>query len=384
MAGGEGKRMQSSTPKVLHKVMGEPMIVRIIKKVLQLRVERIYIVCGKAMLEIQQTIEQYVALDNIIFVHQPISRGTGDAIRQCIPLVQNTNTNVLILNGDTPLVDTTLDMFIHSPVPALMVTNLDEPFGNGRILTDDAGAFLRIVEEKDASDEERTINLVNCGVYFVFSEDLAKYIPCLTTNNAQNEYYLTDICGFLQDKLTLVNIPKDIQYELTNVNCPKDLAISERFAIRKHLRKNGMVIRPLAQDDGTKGYLELLSELSNTIDNKSIDHFQKVFWKVSENPNHHIFVVEDITSQMVIASVVLLVEPKFIHNGMNVGHIEDVVVSSAYRSRKIGHMMINYVTTFMIEFNCYKLILDCDNPLESFYGKAGYKYKNIQMALYKN
>lgn len=383
MAGGEGKRMQSSIPKVLHMVMGEPMIVRIIKKVLQLQVDKVYIVCGRAMQQIQETIKDYVTMDNIIFVNQPVPRGTGDAVRQCLPFLKTTNMNVLILNGDTPLVDSALDIFIKSSVPALMVTSLDNPHGNGRVLTDDNGAFVRIVEEKDASDQEKAVTLVNCGVYLVSSTDIVNNIPRLTTNNAQNEYYLTDLCGFLQDQLTLVQIPRDIQYELCNVNSRADLLLAERYAISKQFAKLSMVIRRLAEDDHSKGYFELLSELSNTVDDKSTEQFKKVFCKISQNQNHHIFVVEDTMSQKIIANVVLLVETKFIHNGMNVGHIEDVVVASGYRSRKIGKLLVDYITTFMIEFDCYKLILDCEKSLECFYGKSGYKHKNIQMSLYR-
>jgi NDP-sugar pyrophosphorylase family protein len=383
MAGGEGKRMRSTTPKVLHKVMGEPMIVRIIKKVLQLNIDTIYIVCGRAMSEIQSVVNTYFVQSshNILFVEQPIARGTGDAVKYCLPLLAN-NTNVLILNGDTPLVDTTLDLFIGSQAPALMVTNLEKPYGNGRIVTNTSGKFMCIVEEKDASAEEKRITLVNCGVYLVSSKDLATYIPQLLPNNAQNEYYLTDICGLLSQELTLVEVPKEIQYELINVNCPSDLMLSERYAIERHLRSNGLTIRPLEESDGDKGYLELLSQLSDTIDDKSFAYFQNVYWRIMRNPYHHVFVVEDTNTCKVISSVTLLVEPKFIHNSEHVGHIEDVVVSPAYRSKKIGKMLVDYVITFVHEFNCYKMILDCDQALTKFYEKSGFISKNVQMSLY--
>ncbi len=383
MAGGEGKRMRSTTPKVLHEVMGEPMIVRIIKKVLQLNVKAIYIVCGRAMSEIQSVVNTYFAQSshNIKFVNQPVARGTGDAVKCCLPFLAS-NTNVLILNGDTPLVDTTLEMFIGSKAPALMVTNLEKPYGNGRIITNASGNFLCIVEEKDTTAEEKRITLVNCGVYLISSEHLAKYIPKLLPNNAQNEYYLTDICAFLRKDLTLVEVPKEIQHELINVNCPSDLSLSERYAIESNLRNIGLTIRPVEEGDGDKGYLELLSQLSDTIDDKSFGSFQNVYWKIMRNPYHNVFVVEDTKARQVIASITLLVEPKFIHNSQNVGHIEDVVVSSAYRSKKIGKMLVDYVITFVHEFNCYKLILDCDQALIGFYEKSGFTSKNIQMSLY--
>ena len=99
MAGGEGKRMQSTLPKVLHQVLGEPMIVKILKKVMQLNVEVMYVVCGSALSKIQSTVCEYIDnTDNIVFVNQPIARGTGDAIKHCLPHLVNKDVNVLILN----------------------------------------------------------------------------------------------------------------------------------------------------------------------------------------------------------------------------------------------------------------------------------------------
>lgn len=383
MAGGEGKRMQSTIPKVLHNVCGEPMLVKIVKRVMQLNVERIYIVCGKTLSTIQSVVCEHIDNKNIIFVNQPIARGTGDAIRYCLPLLQNVNVNVLILNGDTPLVDVTLDLITKSPLPALMITHLDNPHGNGRIVMDKEGCFTRIVEEKDASTEEKKINLVNCGVYYISSTDLNTYIPMLTCNNAQNEYYLTDICGFIKDNLHLVEVPKTMQFELINVNSPIDLAFAERQAITYDLQRKCMNIRELQSEDFNKGYLDLVCQLSDTIPHKSNDFFDSIMNTIINNNKHHIYVVEDTITQKVIATVTLLVEPKFIHNGMNVGHIEDVVVAKTHRNHRLGTVLLRYVNTWMRDFNCYKFILDCDQCLEEFYNKNGYVKKNIQMALYQ-
>lgn len=384
MAGGEGKRMQSSLPKVLHKVFGEPMIVRILKRVIQLNVGTMYIVCGNAMEQIRTVVHEYFSSNHDIqFVHQPVAKGTGDAIRQCLPYLMDKNVNVLILNGDTPLIDTALEHFTTSNLPSLMVTHLAVPYGNGRIIVDEKGTFVRIVEEKDADEDEKKVTLVNCGVYCISSQDLLQYIPMLSCNNAQNEYYLTDVCEFIQHKLNMVEIPRELQYELINVNSPADLQKAERHAIAHHLCKTGFVIRELDEHDYHKGYLSLISQLSNTIDDKSIEFFRKIFSEVQANQHHHIFVVEDLSLKTIVGNICLLVEPKFIHNGKSVGHIEDVVVSSTHRSKKIGGLMIDYMTTFMNEFNCYKFILDCDAKLEGFYNKCGYENKNIQMSLYK-
>lgn len=384
MAGGEGKRMQSTVPKVLHQVLGEPMIVKILKKVIQLNVEVIYVVCGSALSKIQSTVCEYIdKTNNIVFVNQSIARGTGDAIKHCLPHLMNKDVNVLILNGDTPLIDATIELFITTPVPALMVTHLDNPHGNGRIVRNDDGSFVGIVEEKDASMDEKKISLVNCGVYYISSNDLQKYIPMLTCNNAQNEYYLTDVCAFLKEKLNLVCIPKEFQYELINVNSPTDLAKAERQAIQWNLKTMGLVVRTLAEDDFNKGYLDLLCELSDTITNKSAEFFASMFDKVNKNDDYHVYVIEDVVQERIVANVTLLVEHKFIHDGMNVGHIEDVVVARTHRSNKLGKALVQYVNTLMRELKCYKFILDCSDNLEGFYSKIGYDKKNIQMAIYQ-
>lgn len=384
MAGGEGKRMNSNIPKVLHKVRGEEMIVKIIKVVISQNINTIYVVCGSKIQEIKDCINKQNFNINIIFVYQPIARGTGDAIKCCLPYINDPNINILILNGDTPLIDLSLSDFLTNNTPSLLVTKLDNPYGNGRIITDASGKFIKIVEEKDANQNEKKIRLVNCGVYFISSADLLKYIPQLSCNNAQNEYYLTDICEHLQNNLTLVELPKYLQYELLNVNSPKDLMKAERYCIEHTLLfTHKLLIRTLEYNDFDKGYINLVKELSNTI---SIDNemnvFQKIYDSVSKNEYHNIFVIEDILEKRIVGSVTLLVEPKFIHNGSNVGHIEDVVISATHRSKKIGKTMIEYVNTFIHEFECYKIILDCVDGLEKFYASCGYEKKNIQMSLY--
>ena len=131
MAGGEGKRMNSNIPKVLHCVIDEEMIVNIIRKVMTLNVSKIYIVCGRHLETIKNCISARIG-DNfeIVYVNQSVPLGTGDAIRQCLPYFKNVDVNVLILNGDTPLIDVSLNEFVKCETPSLMVTHLDNPFGD--------------------------------------------------------------------------------------------------------------------------------------------------------------------------------------------------------------------------------------------------------------
>jgi bifunctional UDP-N-acetylglucosamine pyrophosphorylase/glucosamine-1-phosphate N-acetyltransferase len=388
MAAGEGKRMKSTLPKVLHTVLGDAMVTRILQKVIDIGIRTVYIVCSSNIDQIQDYVNSYLTkhdlinIVNVIYVRQLVPRGTGDAVKQCLPHLTDMSCNILILNGDTPLIDKTLEQFVSSPAPSLMVTSLTNPYGNGRIIKNESGQFMRIVEEKDATEDERKCNIVNCGVYFVPAHDLHMCIPKLSCNNAQSEYYLTDICEMLKDKLNLIHIDAKLQYELLNVNSKQDLAKAERFACIQTCTKKNMCIRPLVCEDYHKGYTSLLNELSNTIDAMSYDDFERIYNDMSQNPNHHIFVVEDEEQKRIVGNITLVVEPKFIHNGQKVGHIEDVVVASTHRTRKIGGLMVKYATSFMYDYGCYKMILDCVDKLETFYGRYGYEHKAIQMAYY--
>lgn len=385
MAGGEGKRMNSNIPKVLHCIIDEEMIVSIIRKVISLNINKIYVVCGRHIDIIKESINKRIVNENnkceIVFVQQTIPLGTGDAVKQCLPYI-NKDVNIIILNGDTPLIDNSLNEFLHLEAPCLMVSQLENPFGQGRIICDENGNFNRIVEEKDANEEEKKVKLVNCGVYHVSAEQLLKYIPLIDNVNAQKEYYLTDLCKFIKDDLQLFELPQNLQYELMNVNTQKELMQARKVAIEKSLLKNNIQIRKLNKDDFSKGYLDLLCELSDTITEKTEDMFNSVFKQIKNNSNHHIYVLEDTTKNKIIGTATLLVEPKFIHNGMNVGHIEDVVVSRKVQSKGLGKCLILYLTTFMEETNSYKFILDCSENVKTFYSKCGYTSKAIQMSLY--
>jgi NDP-sugar pyrophosphorylase family protein len=386
MAGGFGKRMNSpNLPKVLHEVQGEPMIYRIVKKVVSLGIPKVYVVCGIYQQEIKACLtasDEFSGVD-ITYVHQLVPQGTGHAIMQCIPYIaQQEDTTTLILNGDTPLINKALDAFVMSPVPSLMVTKLANPAGQGRIVSSDTGKFERIVEDKDASDEEKDIKTVNCGVYLVSTKDLLKYIPMLDNNNAQNEYYLTDICARLSDKLNLYEVAPELQYELLNVNNPQELRQANLVSLENNFNDINMVIRPLKDTDYEAGYLELMGQLSDTIDINSKAQFTKMLSNIKKNDNHYMFVVEDTSNGRVVANVTLLVEPKFIRSGRNVGHVEDVVVHSDYRGKKIGVLLLKYVSEVAIEKGCYKCILDCKHELLSFYKASGFSHSAIQMSKY--
>ena len=223
MAGGLGKRMNSDIPKVLHKIKGIPMLVKIINEVKKLKqCNKIMIIVGIYKEMIKNTLEEYNLFENkdIIFVLQEQPLGTGHAIMCAKEMIGN--NPILILSGDIPLitVDTINDMINHyNGVGTIMTTMLDNPYGYGRIYRHYNN--FKIIEEKDASEFEKKICEVNCGIYVFNPRLLQENICKITNNNAQYEYYLTDITKFILCNIYI--LPKEKQIELTNVNTKKTL-----------------------------------------------------------------------------------------------------------------------------------------------------------------
>jgi UDP-N-acetylglucosamine diphosphorylase/glucosamine-1-phosphate N-acetyltransferase len=199
MAAGEGKRMNSTLPKVLHMFKEKPMLVRIIETSLSLNPEKIIVITGKHDILIKKTLELYLNTSKIIFVNQTDPKGTGDAIKHCLPFYE-TGNKVLILNGDMPLInEKLLKRFIsNDSKSSILVAKFENPKGYGRIVYNELSDFVEIVEEKDCSDEQRNIKIINSGVYFIYGNLLQLFIPMIKNNNIQNEYYLTDIVKLIK------------------------------------------------------------------------------------------------------------------------------------------------------------------------------------------
>lgn len=229
MAGGLGKRMKSELPKVLHKVMDKPMLVHVVERAIEVNPIKIYIVVGNFLHVIKDVLHQYDMLNHIEFVNQTEALGTGHAIQCCTPyLYRHENSNTLILSGDVPLIktDTLKNMLKKLEYGRIMTTMLEEPKGYGRIIEKE-GKFEKIVEEKDCNDEERKCKKTNAGIYAFDTITLCKYLPLLKNDNAQKEYYLTDIVEIIKNKenvdIDLYDMPKEKQIELTGINTKEQL-----------------------------------------------------------------------------------------------------------------------------------------------------------------
>ena len=243
MAGGMGKRMNSALPKVLHTINDEPMLVKIIRQVHTLNPLKILVIVGHYYPIIKTTLEQH-NIHSIInnnnnshcikveFVFQPEALGTGHAIQCCIPNLKDNPiyTKVLIVSGDVPLLRAqTMKQMMHKlDHVKIMVTELDDPTGYGRILTDNiTNQFQEIVEEKDCTEDQRKIRKINCGIYAFSCDSLCTYLPFITNNNKQKEYYLTDLIAIIHQKtgtnIEMLEIPKSNQIEIMGVNTPEQL-----------------------------------------------------------------------------------------------------------------------------------------------------------------
>ena len=235
MAGGLGKRMNSDLPKVLHTIKNKPMIVYIIESSLSIKPHKIIIVVGKYKSIIKETITKFISEDEeklIEYVDQEIPKGTGHAIIKSKYLLNNMiNKNLLILCGDTPLIDNEIisKMLYKLNNFKLCTTELKYPTGYGRIVITDN--YTKIVEEKECNNIEKQIKIVNCGLYAIKIELLLKYIDLLSNSNSQNEYYLTDIVEIITKneniKMEFLEIDKNNNYKVFGVNNQEQLKILE-------------------------------------------------------------------------------------------------------------------------------------------------------------
>lgn len=195
LAAGKGTRMKSHLCKVLHMVAGRAMISYVVDAVRAAKLHDICVVVGHQADEVKA----HVAGDGVRFVVQEPQLGTGHAVAAAHPVFSGFEGDILILCGDVPLITPrTIEDFLRFHEQALsrisvLTTCLEDPFGYGRIVRTGDGGIVRIVEEKDASEEERTIREVNTGIYLVQGQLLYRILESLSPNNAQGEYYLTDI-----------------------------------------------------------------------------------------------------------------------------------------------------------------------------------------------
>lgn len=254
LAAGQGKRMKSSLPKVLHCLGGLPLLMRVVQTVSGLPgVHAPIVIYGHEGDRVKAALPEL----NVQWVHQDKQAGTGHAVMQAMPHISD-DAHVLVLCGDVPLITQETLVHLMKTTPAggigLLTARLPDPFGYGRIKRNAAGEVIAIVEERDATDAERAIHEINTGIYYVPASSLKAWLPQLNQHNQQGELYLTDIIPMAVKEGLVINTTHPLKglHEIRGVNDRQQLAALERdfqHEQAKHWMSAGVTLQDPARFD---------------------------------------------------------------------------------------------------------------------------------------
>ncbi len=239
LAAGKGKRMQSDLPKVMHTLAGKPMINILIDQVEQLNPEKIIVVTGADMDALRETVKPHQS------VIQTQQQGTADAVKAALPALEGFKGNVLILLGDEPLVPMQLieEMAAHDS-PSVMAIIPPDPHGLGRMVMDEEGELLEIVEHKDCDEDQLEIIICNGGNYCVPASKLGEWINRIGNENAQGEYYLTDMV-----KLALED---GVPFDVFTIPIDHVWGINDRSQLAEHEQVFMQILRDIHVMNGVR------------------------------------------------------------------------------------------------------------------------------------
>ena len=234
LAAGKGTRMYSQKPKVLHTLGGKPMLAHVIAAARKLGANTVHLVVGYQAEQIRLAFDEDKSLD---WVEQTEQLGTGHAAMQAAPALMQ-QSNVLILYGDVPLLNvSTLNNLLeklNSAEVAVLTLETPEPFGFGRIVRDQQGSVVAIIEEKDASEQQKKITEINSGIIAVKAKNLCDWLQRIKNKNAQGEYYLTDIIGLAHaDGAGIETLCISDSHQVQGVNDRLQLSKLERYYQKK-------------------------------------------------------------------------------------------------------------------------------------------------------
>jgi len=233
LAAGMGTRMKSTKAKVLHKVLGKPMILYVVETAKKVAGNNVILVIGHQADMVKRIVSEKA---NVRYAYQDKQLGTGHAVSCALPLIPEDCEEVVILCGDVPLLtaDTVIDL-VDDHVKterdvSLLAVEKDTPKGYGRVLYDNKGHVSKIVEEADASEEQKQIKMINTGIYCVKKNFLIDTVGKIKSNNAQGEFYLTDIVelGNLRKKPVGAIVGNEDE-EFFGINSKKDFKEAEKM-----------------------------------------------------------------------------------------------------------------------------------------------------------
>ena len=240
LAAGKGTRMKSGLPKVLHPLAGKSLIDRILSSTERLNPSRRLIVVGHQAKVVENALKNYQDLE---FVHQQPQNGTGHAIQQLSPKLKGFKGELLVLNGDVPLLkESTLSSLLqfHKESNAsvtFLSANLESPIGYGRVFTNKSGLVQEIIEDRDCTNEQRKNKLINAGIYCFNWRQLSDILHQLSNQNSQKEIYLTDTIGLLEKAF---HFEVDDPFEVKGINDRFQLSECENY-IQEKLKSYWMI-----------------------------------------------------------------------------------------------------------------------------------------------
>ena len=244
LAAGKGSRMRSNTPKVLHCIGGQSLVGHVVNSASQLAPQCIHVVVGHGKEQVMTELQQHESASILNFVVQEQQLGTGDAVNQALPHIPE-DANVLMLTADVPLIQSgTLKSLVNSMQShtlTVLTADVDEPYGLGRITRDSTQAVSGIVEEKDASAEQKKITEINSGIICARKAPLDKWLAKIGNDNNQREYYLTDVVGIAYDSgEPITTLKATDNQEINGINDRIQLASAER-SYQKHRAETMML-----------------------------------------------------------------------------------------------------------------------------------------------
>lgn len=223
LAAGQGTRMRSELPKVIHPLASRPLLGHVLDAARALAPRKLHVVVGHGADKVRDLLDA----PDINWVEQTEQLGTGHAVLQAMPDVQD-DSQVLVLYGDVPLLRSKTLQALVDASPALLTATLDDPTGYGRVLRDDTGQLRGVVEHKDASEEEKRVDEINTGVLAYPAKLLMDYLPRVGNANAQSEYYLPDVLSMaVSDGFAVAAMRADESSEVMGINDRAQLAEAE-------------------------------------------------------------------------------------------------------------------------------------------------------------
>ena len=237
LAAGMGTRMKSDKAKVLHEIQGRPMVLYVVETARKVAGDDVVVVVGNQAQKVRKVVSETAEL---CFAYQEKQLGTAHAVLCALPLISPHCEHVVILCGDVPLIEAeTIEALVADHLNArrdisLLAVELDDPFGYGRILLDDRRHVSAIIEEADATADQKQIKLINSGIYCIDKRFLLDALPKIRPDNVQGELYLTDIMaiGHKEKKRMGVMIGTNYQ-QILGINTCQDLITVDRIMHRR-------------------------------------------------------------------------------------------------------------------------------------------------------